>query len=103
MMKSDDKPSSNSEELDESDEGHQVGFRLPESLYRELRRVAREDRLLVSEYLRKIIRDTLDLIECDECGESGIPEDADYCPYCGIKFAEEEPEEEGPEEEDRAD
>jgi len=97
-MKTNDKPPSNLEELDESDEGHQIGLRLPESLYRDLRRAADKDRLLVSEYLRKIIRDTLNLIECDECGESGVPEDASYCPYCGTEF--EEPEDEDRDEEE---
>jgi len=36
--------------------------------------------------------------ECDECGEE-IPADADFCPYCGVEFAEDE-EEEDEEEED---
>jgi len=36
---------------------------------------------------------------CDECEEEGVPEDAAFCPYCGVEFEEEESESESEEEE----
>ena len=34
---------------------------------------------------------------CDECGRE-IPEDSEFCPYCGVEFDEEDEEEEDEEE-----
>jgi len=99
---------------DQWDEGKRAVITLPKSLYRAVQVAAEEEHLLFSEYLRKVLREAVARTDCDECGEE-VPGDADYCPYCGTEFEEEdedqdeegdeesEDQDESAEEEDRAD
>lgn len=80
--------------VDEAREGQQVVFRLPVPLYRKVRQTADDEYLMLSEYLRKVLREAIEATECEECGADHIPGDALYCPQCGEEFEEEDEEEE---------
>jgi len=42
--------------------------------------------------VKKLESDEEDTAICDNCDEE-VPEDASFCPYCGVEFEEEEEEE----------
>jgi len=67
----------------------------------ELESIAKENENTMAETMRRFLRAGVEresLVECDECGADEIPPDADWCPYCGIEFKEDEEDEEDEEE-----
>ena len=79
---------------DEGATGEAIGrltVLMPRAMLGELRDEASENRMLVGEYVRGILREHLEKEDCPECGES-VPGDADHCPYCGEELEDDDSE-----------